>query len=278
MMLPEKISLERASESKLVMIRVNHGGHEGMRMANASAAHEPSMEEILASIRQIISEDGGSAAPKIDGVIADQPEARPGASVAEAERPLGQAPVAQRAPEQKHAEQKQAGQKPAEQKAIDQKPGGPRPVELKTVEQKPTEKGAAPSAAQSKPGKEAAAQSRPEASLGALMHRQASEQAARALKPDHTPAAAGRAPTAAQPAPTAAAEESPLLSPKSGDAISGAFGALAHTILAQNARTLEDVVTEMLQPMLKQWLDDNLPGIVERKVQEEIERVSRGRR
>ena len=34
----------------------------------------------------------------------------------------------------------------------------------------------------------------------------------------------------------------------------------------------------MLQPMLKSWLDDNLPGLVERMVQEEIERVSRGRR
>jgi cell pole-organizing protein PopZ len=49
-------------------------------------------------------------------------------------------------------------------------------------------------------------------------------------------------------------------------------------MLTQNARSLEDVVTEMLEPMLKQWLDDNLPSIVERKVQEEIERVSRGRR
>ena len=47
--------------------------------------------------------------------------------------------------------------------------------------------------------------------------------------------------------------------------------------LIQNARTLEDLVREMLRPLLKGWLDDNLPGIVERIVRQEIERVSRGR-
>jgi len=46
---------------------------------------------------------------------------------------------------------------------------------------------------------------------------------------------------------------------------------------ANNARTLEDLVKEMLRPMLKSWLDDNLPGLVERIVKAEIERVSRGR-
>ena len=40
---------------------------------------------------------------------------------------------------------------------------------------------------------------------------------------------------------------------------------------------LEDVIREMLRPMLKSWLDDNLPSLVERIVRAEIERVSRGR-
>ncbi len=53
---------------------------------------------------------------------------------------------------------------------------------------------------------------------------------------------------------------------------------LAHTVLSNNARTLEDLVKEMLRPMLKSWLDDNLPGLVERIVKAEIERVSRGGR
>ena len=56
-----------------------------------------------------------------------------------------------------------------------------------------------------------------------------------------------------------------------------AFNSLANTVLSNNARTLEDLVKEMLRPMLKSWLDDNLPGLVERIVKAEIERVSRGR-
>ncbi len=68
------------------------------------------------------------------------------------------------------------------------------------------------------------------------------------------------------------------MSPNNGAVVHGAFSALAHTILAQNARTLEDLVAEMMRPMLKSWLDDNLPSLVERLVREEIERVSRGRR
>jgi cell pole-organizing protein PopZ len=48
-------------------------------------------------------------------------------------------------------------------------------------------------------------------------------------------------------------------------------------VLAENARTLEDIVKEMMRPMLKQWLEENLPGLVERLVRAEIERVARGR-
>jgi cell pole-organizing protein PopZ len=60
-------------------------------------------------------------------------------------------------------------------------------------------------------------------------------------------------------------------------AVDSAFNTLAHTVIGQNARTLEDLVREMLRPMLKSWLDDNLPSMVERIVRAEIERVSRGR-
>ena len=68
-----------------------------------------------------------------------------------------------------------------------------------------------------------------------------------------------------------------LLSPATSAAVDSAFNALAQTVLVQNARTLEDLVREMLRPMLKAWLDDNLPNMVERMVRAEIERVSRGR-
>jgi uncharacterized protein len=69
----------------------------------------------------------------------------------------------------------------------------------------------------------------------------------------------------------------PLISNSTSAAVDSAFNTLAHTVLVQNARTLEDLVREMLRPLLKSWLDDNLPGMVERLVRAEIERVSRGR-
>jgi len=68
-----------------------------------------------------------------------------------------------------------------------------------------------------------------------------------------------------------------LISSETVKAVDSAFNTLAHTVIGQNARTLEDLVREMLRPMLKSWLDDNLPGMVERIVRAEIERVSRGR-
>ncbi|WP_257165221.1 DUF2497 domain-containing protein [Bradyrhizobium sp. SRS-191] len=69
----------------------------------------------------------------------------------------------------------------------------------------------------------------------------------------------------------------PILAPSTVNAVESAFNALANTVLSNNARTLEDLVKEMLRPMLKSWLDDNLPALVERIVKAEIERVSRGR-
>ena len=68
-----------------------------------------------------------------------------------------------------------------------------------------------------------------------------------------------------------------ILSRSTVSAVESAFNSLANTVLSNNARTLEDLVKEMLRPMLKSWLDDNLPGLVERIVKKEIERVSRGR-
>lgn len=72
-------------------------------------------------------------------------------------------------------------------------------------------------------------------------------------------------------------ETAPLISTRTSAAVDAAFNSLAHTVLVQNAKTLEDLVKEMLRPMLKGWLDDNLPTLVERLVRAEIERVSRGR-
>lgn len=91
------------------------------------------------------------------------------------------------------------------------------------------------------------------------------------------------APDSVKPDPVAAAEApvrmpDSLVSSETTASVSHAFNLLSHTILTQNARTLEDLVGEMLKPMLKVWLDDNLPPLVERLVRAEIERVARGSR
>lgn len=45
--------------------------------------------------------------------------------------------------------------------------------------------------------------------------------------------------------------------------------------LGNGAITLEELVRDLVSPMLRQWLDDNLPKLVERLVQEEIRRIAR---
>jgi cell pole-organizing protein PopZ len=87
------------------------------------------------------------------------------------------------------------------------------------------------------------------------------------------------------PAPTLVADRRPapdagergLLSTPAAAAVDSAFNALAYTVQVRDGRTLEDFISELLRPMLKTWLDENLPAMVERLVRAEIERVSRGR-
>ena len=82
-----------------------------------------------------------------------------------------------------------------------------------------------------------------------------------------------------KPALTAGARPaSPLMSARADAAVTSAFTQLADTIFSGKSRTIDNLVEDMLRPMLKTWLDNNLPPLVERMVREEIERVSRGRR
>jgi cell pole-organizing protein PopZ len=59
------------------------------------------------------------------------------------------------------------------------------------------------------------------------------------------------------------------------NAAQSVFKSLQQTIAVDNSRTLEDLTREMLRPMLKVWLDENLPTLVERLVRAEIDRVSK---
>jgi uncharacterized protein len=182
-------------------------------------AQEPTMEEILASIRRIISEDDqpqAAAAPEPSVQVSPPPAAEPGP-----EPPPRAAPPA---PEEDVLELTEPMDPP--------RPEPARPQYHETLGDLDVFSGA-----------------------------------------DH-PAPPPPRPAAASPAPSSPDE--PLVGSYAAEQSAGHFGALARSVaMPREGRTLEDVVREMLKPMLRDWLDQNLPSIVEARVQAEVERISR---
>ena len=74
------------------------------------------------------------------------------------------------------------------------------------------------------------------------------------------------------------AHASALVSADAAASITAQFQSLAASRVLNDSGLLHEYAREMLRPMLKAWLDDNLPGLVERLVRAEIERVARGGR
>ena len=121
----------------------------------------------------------------------------------------------------------------------------------------------------------------------------ASRTASEAVPPSSEPVATGVHPAnaAARCDPQGPATSEPKLDPAQGRIVSTATSGAAAAAFAQLGtlprdrrverelplrgaeRTLEGIVREMLRPMLQSWLDEHLPGIVERLVREEIARV-----
>ncbi|MGY3603598.1 MULTISPECIES: PopZ family protein [unclassified Bradyrhizobium] len=256
-------------------------------MTQPAKVQEPSMEEILASIRRIIADDEAKPAS------ADKPANDRPASVATPEKPAVAAA-------------------PAPKPVVKDIPPPPTPAAAKPAP-------AAPKPAPAPPPAKTNSQHDIDAMLASL-DEATQEAEVRPPQPDGdvfeltdemalpdpapTPTPKPPPPTfqkvepqddiefteatkpppspPRQPAYEAATESSsygqqPILSRTTMNAVESAFNSLANTVLSNNARTLEDLVKEMLRPMLKSWLDDNLPGLVERIVKAEIERVSRGR-
>lgn len=202
-------------------------------MSQSARAQEPSMEEILASIRRIIADDSPDAA-------------KPGAASVQAAPP---------APQPKNAAAPQAAPPAMSQNDIDAMLADQAADESDVLELG-----------------EPVSPSRAPAPPAGFQQVPASDVVFR-----EEPAYESAAPSpVSYPAPGTQADR--LLSAETNAAVSAAFGSLATTILSENSRTIEDLVREMLRPMLKAWLDDNLPGLVERMVRGEIERVSRGGR
>lgn len=67
-----------------------------------------------------------------------------------------------------------------------------------------------------------------------------------------------------------------ILSEHAGRQVAAAFGELSDAFASRSKKTFDEMAEEMLRPMLQDWLDNNLPTLVERLVREEIERVARG--
>jgi uncharacterized protein len=204
-------------------------------MAQAAKSQEPSMEEILASIRRIIAED-------------------------DSEKPA---------------------QRPTETAGVEPNPdaAAASPEAERAMDAPPPASPAARIGALSANAK--AARSSTVLDLTEPMAPSASRSASPAVDSDlpaptdHT--GANEAVSVSQSSGADDAARGGLMSSATSAAVDSAFNAIAQTVLVHNARTLEDLVREMLRPMLKVWLDDNLPGMVERLVRAEIERVSRGR-
>jgi cell pole-organizing protein PopZ len=242
-------------------------------MTQPAKVQEPSMEEILASIRRIIADD--DAKPAAAGKAATPDAAKP------------QAPSA-----------------PPPKAAAPAKPAAMTGIPPSVIAPKPAAKPAVPAPAPSNSQDDIDAMlasldaATTEDEVRPAQAEEVFELTDEMALPDPAPASfqkvdpqddlefaemtpppvVRRRPAAVdQPDLPSATPAAQILSHSTVSAVESAFSTLANTVLSNNARTLEDLVKEMLRPMLKSWLDDNLPGLVERIVKAEIERVSRGR-
>ena len=232
-------------------------------MTQPAKSQEPSMEEILASIRRIIADDDANKS-------APRPAEPQAAAPAPAARPAPPPPVAPYvAPPEPSLDEAEAADPDPE----------PDPEPMADVEDQAsdildlTEQMAAPMP-QPAPSPKSASQFRTIDGSFDVSYDEEKPAPQMPISAPQMPEA--RAPSEDNPY-RAEVRSNQLLSSVTSAAVDSAFNTLAQTVLVQNARTLEDLVREMLRPMLKAWLDDNLPGMVERLVRAEIERVSRGR-
>jgi hypothetical protein len=214
-------------------------------MSQPAKAQEPSMEEILASIRRIIADDDASKGPPPAAAAPPRPAAMPPrAPVPPSPQPAPRPELNQRDIDAMLAGQAELHAAPSSEEILDLTEQMAQPAE------------AEPPSFQTIDGQ--------------------SDVIFTDAPPEPPPPRAAGAPRQ-PPAAEFAAPAPGLMSESTTAAVDSAFNALAQTVLVQNARTLEDLVREMLRPMLRGWLDDNLPGMVERIVKAEIERVARGR-
>ena len=76
--------------------------------------------------------------------------------------------------------------------------------------------------------------------------------------------------------PATGVQRTSILSEVAGRQVAAAFGELEEAFAASRRRSFDEIAEEMMRPMLQEWRDNNLPTLVEKLVREEIERVARG--
>lgn len=215
-----------------------------MMAQTGSAQREPSMEEILASIRRIIEDSDTARKPHED---AELPQFSHSGAMAETmpdAMPDMMAAVDRREIEVFEAELRE----PAP--LLPPLPSLPRAPEVSEARW---------------PAENPAMESLPES------HARTMDASPQPAEPEFAPqASAGDAPA------HAGEGRAVLMSDRAGRQVAAAFGELSEAFATSRRRSFDEMAEEMLRPMLQDWLDNNLPTLVERLVREEIERVARG--
>ncbi len=252
---------------------------------NKPAAKEPSMDEILSSIRQIIADDDAAGVPRRPAVQSAPPPmqaapAKPLGNQAERDlsdmlddiEPLTLSPsqIVEEA-DQDVAEGFSFDSILADTEVEEEVADGPALVEaedvsfdLSEVEEDLPSFDPVPSMRAPEPEPE------PEADLTALLDEEPEPVVMQA-----EPVAEAPAPALPDPTLTSDMTEE-LLGSATRAAVRGSIGKLNALGIANPGLTLESMMRDMLRPMLKEWLDEHLPSVVERVVEKEISRVSRG--
>ncbi len=235
---------------------------------NKPAPKEPSMDEILSSIRQIIADDDAASTAK--------PAPKPEAATPTVVEPLALSP-AQMMPAARLA----PAPAPKSSAAADLSPRTEISALMANFDRKaepeadPIEEMLAAEAELIDP-EDVAFEPEPEPVPVAVVPPPPPPRAAPPAPPPPPAATVARA--APMPDPTLSSDMAEqLLAPAAEAAARGAMarlGELGNTGIG--GMTVEAMIRDMLRPMLKDWLDENLPALVESMVEKEISRISRG--
>jgi cell pole-organizing protein PopZ len=271
-------------------------------MATASSAQrEPSMEEILASIRRIIEDsDSGRKQPEDAVEITQDIEPEAASPAADVDAFRAEFHTEPQAPQPLALADVQASlsriENPLEQSRASTVPERPAHITLAAVgTQLAAERTTAAdvvSEGQTASGadrREELAEGIEQTGASALAERKWNHSSDGAMPSQQTVSAASgqsgvianmssaaREAEPVRPAADVSASRLAIVSEQTSRQVAAAFGELSEAFASRSKKTFDDKAEEMLKPMLQDWLDNNLPTLVERLVREEIERVARG--